>query len=109
MAYKKQVFRKGGVMNRSKSARIIAGLAVCFVLSATLCVQAAPSCFTAARTYQIHPLRGGPDVKQGWSVRGEAFNQCVRQAEAADKALRARYPETVFALSLASTIGCHGC
>jgi hypothetical protein len=106
---KNRYFREVGAMNRYGSTPMIAGLVVCFVLSATLCAQAATSCFAASRTYQIHPLRGGPDVKQGWSVRGEAFNQCVRQAEAADKTLRARYPETIYALSLASTIGCHNC
>jgi len=75
----------------------------------SLPAHAAAACFAATRIYQIHPLRGGADVKDGWSVRGESFNQCVRRAEAADRNLRARYPETVYGLSLASTIGCHNC
>jgi hypothetical protein len=71
--------------------------------------QAATACFAAAKVYRIHPLHGGADSKDGWSVRGEAFNQCVHRAETADKSLRARYPETLYTLSLASTIGCHAC
>jgi hypothetical protein len=67
----------------------------------------ADACFTAAKTYRIHPLRGGPDVKDGWVVQGDAFAQCVHRAEAADKALHARYPDGVYGLSLTATIGCH--
>ena len=64
-------------------------------------------CFSSAKTYRIHPLRGGVDRRDGWEVRGGAFNECVHRAEAADKTLRARYPETIYQLSLAATIGCH--
>jgi hypothetical protein len=64
-------------------------------------------CFRSAKTYRIHPLRGGADLRDGWDVQGGAFNACVHRAEAADKALRARYPDTVYQLSLAATIGCH--
>jgi hypothetical protein len=69
--------------------------------------NAADACFTASKTYQIHARRGGPSAKDGWVVQGDQFAQCVRRAEAADKALHTRYPDTVFNLSLAATIGCH--
>ncbi len=64
-------------------------------------------CFTASKTYQIRSLHGGQDKRDSWIVEGDAFAQCVRRAEAADKALRERYPETRYHLSLAATIGCH--
>jgi len=67
----------------------------------------ADACFTASKTYQIHPLRGGRNTKDGWVVQGDEYAQCVHRAEAADKALHARYPETVYGLSLTATIGCH--
>lgn len=89
-------------------AWVFASLAPILV-AANLPASAAGACFASAKVYRIHPLRGGADLKDGWSVRGDAFNQCVRKAEAADKSLRTRYPETIYALSLASTIGCHGC
>jgi len=95
-------------MNTSGSTAITC-LALSFVVSATLFARADTACFAAARTYRIHPLQGGSDVTEGWSVRGEAFGQCVHRAEAADKALRARFSETIYALSLASTVGCHAC
>ena len=65
------------------------------------------ACFSSAKTYRIHPLHGGTDQRDGWEVRGEAFNACVHRAEAADKALRSHYPETIYQLSLVATIGCH--
>jgi hypothetical protein len=65
------------------------------------------ACFIASKTYRIHRLNGGPEKKDSWVVQGNAFAQCVRRAEAADKALRARYPDAVYNLSLAATIGCH--
>ena len=64
-------------------------------------------CFSSAKTYRIHPLRGGEDRRDGWDVRGDAFSACVRRAEAADKALQARYPDTVYQLLLVATVGCH--
>ena len=67
----------------------------------------ADACFTASKTYQVHRLHGGGDTKDGWTVQGSAFAQCVHRAEAADKTLHAHYPETVYGLSLAATIGCH--
>ena len=69
--------------------------------------EAGTSCFASSKSYGIHPLRGGPDMRDGWSVKGDAFNSCVHHAEAADKSLRAKYPESVYALSLAATVGCH--
>jgi hypothetical protein len=67
------------------------------------------ACFSAGKTYRVHPLRGGIDQRDGWDVHGKAFNECVHRAEAADKALRSHYPQTIYQLSLAATIGCHGC
>ncbi|HXR94375.1 MAG TPA: hypothetical protein VN718_00755 [Rhizomicrobium sp.] len=84
-----------------------------FLLAALLAsLSAGPSfaqdaCFSASKTYRIHPLHGGRDKKDSWIVEGDAFAQCVRRAEAADKALHARYPETVYNLLPAATIGCH--
>lgn len=68
---------------------------------------AADACFSSSKTYQIHAIHGGVDKRDGWIVQGDAFSQCVHRAEAADKALRAHYPETVYSLSLAATVGCH--
>ncbi|HUO01483.1 MAG TPA: hypothetical protein VMU31_01805 [Rhizomicrobium sp.] len=68
---------------------------------------AADACFSASKTYQIHAIHGGIDKRDGWAVEGDVFAQCVHRAEAADKALHARYPETVYNLSLAATVGCH--
>ncbi len=96
-------------MKKCRSAWMVPCLVVSLVLPVSLPVRAGTNCFAAAKIYQVHPLRGGPDAKDGWSVRGDAFSQCVRRSEAADKTLRARYPETIYALSLASTIGCHAC
>ena len=83
-----------------------------FLPLAALLLSASPAisadaCFASSKIYQIYRLHGGSDVKEGWSVQGDAFAQCVHRAEAADKALRTRYPETVYNLSLAATIGCH--
>ena len=66
-------------------------------------------CFSAAKTYRIHPLHGGMDKRDGWAVKGGAFNECVHRAEAADKALRSRYSETIYQLLLVATAGCHNC
>ena len=66
-------------------------------------------CFSAAKTYRIHPLHGGMDKRDGWAVKGGAFSECVHRAEAADKVLHARYPETIYQLSLVATAGCHNC
>jgi hypothetical protein len=67
----------------------------------------ADACFTASKTYQIHALHGGQDKKDGWTVQGDGFAQCVHRAEAADKALLTRYPDAIYNLSLAATAGCH--
>ena len=69
--------------------------------------RAAGTCFAASKTYAIHHVHGGADTKDGWAVEGDAFAQCVHRAEAADKTLHMRYPDAVFNLSLAATIGCH--
>jgi len=79
------------------------------LLSGTPGWSADSVCFSSAKTYRIHPLHGGTDRRDSWEVRGAAFRECVHRAEAADKALKSRYPETLYQLSLASTIGCHGC
>lgn len=84
-----------------------------FCIAASVLCLTAPAwsadsaCFSAGKTYTIHPLHGGGDKRDSWEVRGNAFSECVHRAEAADKALRARYPDTVYQLSLAATIGCH--
>jgi len=79
------------------------------ILSGSFAWGADVSCFNSAKTYRIHPLHGGEDRRDGWAVKGDAFSACVQRAEAADKALQARYPDTVFQLSLAATVGCHQC
>ena len=80
----------------------------CIAILAGLPAHAASAaCFTSSKTYRIHALRGGPDIKDGWTVRGDAFDQCVHRAEAADKSLHAHYPDMGYELSLTATIGCH--
>jgi hypothetical protein len=71
--------------------------------------SAETACFTAAKQYRIHPAHGGRDLVDGWKVTGQAFNLCVRRQEAAEKSLRQRYPDSSYALTPASTIGCHQC
>lgn len=82
-------------------------LLILFALLALSLEAQAAECFSASKVYQIHPIHGGKSSKDGWSVEGDAFAQCVKRAEKADKALRARYPDSVYELSLAATIGCH--
>ena len=96
-------------MKPCRPAWISLAVAACLIAATNLPAKAATACFAAAKVYRIHPLRGGNDSKDGWSVRGEVFNQCVRRAETADRILRGHYPETIYTLSLASTIGCHNC
>jgi hypothetical protein len=64
-------------------------------------------CFASSKIYSIHPLHGGAEKRDSWAVQGDSFAQCVHRGEAAEKSFRARYPDAVFQLSLASTIGCH--
>lgn len=95
-------------------AGVVALVCVMGLLSGSLVLDslawgADAACFRSAKTYRIHPLRGGADQRDGWDVRGQAFNECVHRAEAADKILQARYPDTIYQLSLAATAGCHGC
>ena len=73
------------------------------ILSGSLASAAPSACFSSAKTYRIHPLQGGEDRRDGWAVQGGAFNECVHRAEAADKNLRAHYPDTVYQLSIAAT------
>jgi hypothetical protein len=99
-------------MNTFGLSRIVwGGLAIAGIFGTTLTMgipaRAATICFASSKTYQIHPVRGGADIKDGWSVQADAFAQCVHRAEAADKSLHARYPDSVYALSPAATIGCH--
>ena len=89
------------------NSRFLVLYAVFLGLLSTNSAISADACYTASKTYQIRPLHGGGDKRDGWTVEGNAFAQCVHRAEAADKALRTRYPETHYALSLAATIGCH--
>lgn len=77
------------------------------VLSGSVAWSADSVCFSASKTYRIHSLHGGDDRRDGWNVRGGAFNECVHRAEAADKALKSHYPETLYRLSLMATVGCH--
>ena len=76
-------------------------------LSSTAPAFSQGACFAASKTYKIHPLNGGEDKRESWTVQGDAFAQCVHRSEAADKALHTRYPDAVYNLSLAATIGCH--
>ncbi len=85
------------------------GLLLILLLSQnyTVPARADGACFTASKTYRIHPLRGGADSSDGWTVKGETFRQCVRRSEEANRELKARHPDTVYRLSLTATIGCH--
>jgi hypothetical protein len=99
-------------MNAHGLSRIVwSGVAIAgifgAVLTAGIPARATTACFASSKTYRIHPVRGGADIKDGWTVKGDAFAQCVHRAEAADKALHARYPDNVYALSPTATIGCH--
>jgi hypothetical protein len=78
-------------------------------LSGSSAWSADAACFSAAKTYRVHPLRGGEGRRDGWAVKGGAFSECVHRAEAADKALHARYPDTIYQLLLVATAGCHSC
>jgi hypothetical protein len=95
------------------NTKIGAAILVCTMglelLSGSFAWGADTACFTSAKTYRIHPLHGGEDRQDGWTAKGGAFSECVHRAEAADKALHGRYPDAVYQLSLAATIGCHQC
>ena len=98
---------KTKTMNKAESHLIILGCAIGSVLFASLPAVAASECFTSSKIYRIHPLPGGADIRDGWTVKADAFNPCVHRAEAADQSLHAHYPDTVYELSLTATIGCH--
>ncbi|HXS08019.1 MAG TPA: hypothetical protein VN723_14605 [Rhizomicrobium sp.] len=96
-------------MRRKISVTVLVCAAGLEALSGSLAWGADAACFTAAKTYRVHALRGGDDKRDGWAVKGGAFSECVHRAETADKQLRSRYPDTIYQLSLAATAGCHGC
>jgi hypothetical protein len=76
-------------------------------LSAGAASAAPAQCFSSSKAYKIQPLLGGPAIQDGWAARGDDFGLCVHHAEAADKKLHARYPDSQYQLSLVATIGCH--
>jgi len=92
---------------KSAMNKILIFLAATFSALCAGPALSADACFTAFKTYQIHPLHGGPDRNDGWTVRGDGFAQCVHRAEAAEKSLQTRYPDVLYALSLSATAGCH--
>ena len=100
-------------MNAHGLSRIVwSSLAIAGIFGTTLTAglpaRAAATCFASSKSYRIHKLRdGGADIKDGWSIKGDAFAQCVHRAEAADRSLHAHYPDSVYTLSPAATIGCH--
>src|ERR1700761_318751 len=86
---------------------LLAGLCLVAIGGAWRAQPAPPKlCCPAAKIYDITP-HDGAAIRDGWAVNGDAFDQCVHRAEAADIALHKRYPDSKYALSLASTIGCH--
>jgi hypothetical protein len=86
---------------------LLAGLCLVAIGAAWRAQHAIPKlCFTASKIYDITP-QAGAATRDGWAVNGDAFDQCVHRAETADIALHKRYPDGKYALSLASTIGCH--
>lgn len=97
-------------MNNHRLRMVFFGFIVGTTVLGNFPASADTACFAASKSYRIHPLRNGSDGRDGWTVKGGAFNECVHRAEAADKSLRAKYPDGVYALSLVATIGCHqGC
>ena len=98
---------RGDIDAMTKSGRMVA---VCVSLVGVLVnfpAQAGATCFASSKSYRIHPLRNGSDIRDGWTVKSDAFSECVHRAETADKSLHAKYPDSVYALSLMATIGCH--
>lgn len=94
-------------MKKYRQGMVFAGCIAGIILLANISANADTVCFAASKSYRIHPLRSGSDLRDGWTVKGGAFNECVHRAEAADKSLHAKYPDAIYALSLAATIGCH--
>lgn len=87
--------------------RLVMVFAVSIAVLGNFPARADTACFASSKSYRIHPLRSGSDSRDGWTVKGDAFNECVHRAETADKSLHAKYPDSVYALSLVATIGCH--
>jgi hypothetical protein len=101
------IFKDANTMTKYRLSVLFAG---CFVGVAALVnfpAKADTACFAASKSYQIHPLHNGSDIRDGWTIKGGAFKECVHRAEAADKSLHAKYPDSIYALLLAATIGCH--
>jgi hypothetical protein len=86
--------------------KILSALAAAFFLVG-LAPAEAQSCFASSKTYRVVRLQGGGETHDGWAVQGGDFAQCVHRGEAAEKTLRGRYPETLYELLPAATIGCH--
>ncbi len=97
------------MMTKSGRGFVLAVCAVALFAVTNSRAIAETACFTAAKQYRIHPAHGGRELQDGWSVTAGAFNLCVRREEAAEKTLHRRYPDGVYALTPASTIGCHQC
>jgi hypothetical protein len=100
-------FKDVATMNKNTLGLAFAG---CIALVSALVnfpAHADTACFASSKSYQIHPLRSGSDSRDGWTVKGAAFGECVHRGEAADKSLHAKYPDSIYALSLVATIGCH--
>lgn len=92
----------------SRILTLVSGVMI-FALAAQKPLAAETACFSASKAYRVHPLRGGKDLQDGWSVKADAFNQCVHRAESADRLLFARHPQSLYQLSPTATIGCHQC
>jgi hypothetical protein len=97
------------MMGGSTRLLALAGCAITLLVFAHSRIVAAPACFTASRQYRIRPAHGGSRGADGWKVTAGSFALCVRRQEAAEKALRLRYPGDRYALTPAATIGCHAC
>lgn len=82
-------------------------LAAVFMANGGAALADSAVCFSASKAYQIHPLQGGADLRDGWAVQGGAFAECVHRAIAAEKVFLKRYPDTRFGITTAATIGCH--
>ena len=101
------IFKDPAAMTKDTLGMIFAGCIAGVSALVSFPAHADTACFASSKSYQIHPLRSGADSRDGWAVKGGAFNECVHRGEAADKSLRAKYPDSIYALSLVATIGCH--
>jgi hypothetical protein len=101
------IFKDAAAMNEHRLVMVFAGCIIGIAILANFPAHADTACFASSKSYRIHPLRSGSDIRDGWTIKGGAFNECVHRAEAADRALHAKYPDAIYALSLAATIGGH--